>query len=232
MVSVLELIFAADAAPEPPVVALQLAGATEQPLSACLPRRATARRRLFPAPGPGAAPSDVRSWYRDLWWALSGAERNSLVGAAGPGSACLALLSERGACVLATVREPRVAVAAAVAAGARLPNRAALLALRDDPERTTKPRLRAVANAQSRELLVPWVEADDLPVTVGPPPDAHRWRQLLFEQALPTLQPVQIEGVTSAPAEELPRGHAYTTLLLELNWLDRELHDCYATSQG
>jgi len=232
MVSVLELLFAEDA-PEPPVVALHLAGCTEQPLSVCLPRRAAARRRLFPAPAPGAAPSDVRSWYRDLWWALSGHERNSLVGAAGPGAACLALLlSDRGARVLATVREPRDAVAAAVAAGARLPNRAALLALRDDPGRTTKPRLRAVANAQSRELLVPWVEADDLPVTVGPPSDAHRWRELLFEQALPTLQPAPVEGVAPAPVEELPRGHAYTTLLLELNWLDRELHDSYATKQG
>ena len=227
MRSMLELLLAEDGVSDPPVVALQLAGRADEPVvTGLLERLPAACRRVFPAPDAGRAPAEVRAWYRDLWWALPASEQRAVAAAAGPGVACLAVLLDRKTRVVATVRDPYEALEAVAAAGARLPNRAALLALRDDPGQTPKPRLRAVANPQARELLLPWSEADELPVTVGPPPDADRWRELLFEQAVPRLQPAPIDPAPPPlPAGAgLPGKRTYHELLLALNWLDRELY--------
>jgi hypothetical protein len=228
MKAMLELLLAEDGAAEPPVVALQLGGRADEPLvSGLLETVPAATRRVLPAPPTGAAPADVRSWYCDLWWALPERERRSIVGAGGPGAACLVLLLDRESRVVAAVREPLHAL---VATGARLPNRAALRSLRDDPRRSFKPRLRAVSNSQARELLLPWTDGDELPVTVGPPPDADRWRRLLFEDALPRLQPAPFVPGAPVPPDPaaLPGGPAYQELLLALNWLDQELHANYS----
>ena len=225
MSAVLHLLLADDAAARPPIVALELAGrADERLVTGLLERVPAGRRRMFPAPGPESAPAEVRGWYRDLWWALPADERRSVVAAAGPGAACLAPLLGRKVRIVANVREP---VAALVAAGVRLPNRSALLSLRDDPRRSIKPRLHALSNPQVRELLVPWSEADELPVTVGPPPYADRWRWLLFNKALRQLRPAPLGAPSAHPAAAsvLPGGQEYRELLLTLNWLDQELYE-------
>lgn len=223
MNDVLVLLFAEGAADAQPLVMPRLVPGDQEPLVAAVLDRARAvRRRVLPAPAPGR-PAVARSWYRDLWWALPERDQRSIVAVAGPGAACLGLLLDRDARVVARVREPLHALEVLAAAGARLPNRAALLALRDEPERTLKPRLRAVANPQARELLVPWSEADELPVTIGPPSDADRWRELLFGEALPCMQ----SEASALPrnAANLPGRQPYHELLLALNWLDRELYE-------
>jgi len=157
------------------------------------------------------------------------------------------------ATVFATVHEPLDAVRAAAEAGAPIPSAAQLLTLNTEADPRRLDYFRPVANMQTRALLVRTAVAKELPVTVGPPPDADRWRQLLFEEALAGVR-LDSPGARSALADELagalriPRERLSRTLnsartneirtaapkrpnrsleksLRALNWLDVELFD-------
>jgi hypothetical protein len=137
-----------------------------------------------------------------------------------------------------------------------VPTPTSLLALGTEPDGVPKPRIRAVANPQSRALLLPWPQADELPVTLGPPPDAQQWRDLLFEEAVPRLRPVATKDLptlvrtltrdlgyrakrfrrlstleqASTDAEPLTVKTGHAALLRDLNWLDCELYEHLQTA--
>jgi len=50
------------------------------------------------------------------------------------------------------------------------------------------PRFASFFNGQSRSLLRPHYDLDDLPYSAGPPPDADRWRERLFEDVAPRYE--------------------------------------------
>lgn len=247
------MFFADGETPAPAVVVPQLASASLDPLATAvvelLPAR---RRRLLPAPEPGIAAARVRSWYRDAWFARAEVERRSLVAATGQGAACLAALLRDRCTVTAAVREPLQAMAALAETGVELPRPDGLLALGSGDARALKPRVWLASNPQSRALLSGLAETDDLPVTLGPPPDAERWRVLLLDELATRLRLFKLEHVAGAArdvamelghpakraaraadaaeerraAAELPllRGR-HAELLRELNWLDAELYE-------
>jgi hypothetical protein len=243
---VLELLFAEGAARAPLVVLPHLpgagVGALVRPLLDCA---AAARRRVLPAPRPDAPAAAARRWYRDLWLTLPERERAGLVLASGPGAVCLATVADRPVEVVAVVREPAQALAALAASGARLPRKRALSELEQE-EGSPREWLRAVSNPQARALLLAWAESEDLPVTLGPPPEADRWRGLLVERTA-AMQVVQraefpalaheLGGRLECPPEQVAASVAqldegaervrnpHSDHLLALNWLDAELYE-------
>jgi hypothetical protein len=254
---VLELLLADDGDGRARVLLPQLTGSRLEPLAARLfAALPPARRRALPGPAADAPPAAVRAWHRDAFLALPLAERDALVLAAGPGAASLAPVIE-GSQVGACVREPLEAVALLARDGYPVPNRKALAALGDAGDHAPKPQLARFSNPQARSVLLAFAEADGLPVTLGPPPDADRWRELLFEQAMPLVRPVLPDGIEDAIQGLVTRlgypppgpGDAAETertlrddpaiqgdhadLLRRLSWLDAELyHRCRAPEQG
>jgi hypothetical protein len=234
----------------PPVLVPQLASPELEPLAVALLEAATSgRRRMFPAPAPDASSQVIRDWHRDAWIALPTAERDSVAVATGPGVASLAPLIERAE-VVVTVREPLEAVSTLGSGERSLPTRRSLAALRDERGRLPKLQMRLFSNPQARALLLASTDAGDLPVTLGPPSDADRWRTLLFEDAMPRIRPIAVDGLSAAAGELAGRlgyapdacAHASeiaerlafrhdrapidpvrTELIRELNWLDEEL---------
>ena len=110
--------------------------------------------------------------------------------------------------------------------------------------------MRLFSNPQARALLLAAGNGADLPVTLGAPPDADCWRELLFEDALRRARLIAEDGVPAAAGElagELgyePDARAQASeiagrlagrrdraridadhieLIRELNWLDEEL---------
>jgi hypothetical protein len=108
-------------------------------------------------------------------------------------------------------------------------------------------------NYQSRVLLAPEVDVDELPYSAGPPADADRWREALFAVANRYLI-----GTTERFADAARRFGAATgvelgaevhekvnphrprvaeldaSLVEEIrayNWLDAELHAAFATDE-
>ena len=114
-------------------------------------------------------------------------------------------------------------------------------------------RRRTVANPQARAVLMISPEIVEFTPTLGPPPDADRWRMLLFEETMPRVRalladevPEAVETLTrrlgypSRPDEiGAPRPNAdgfrlkprHAELLRQLNWLDVELYD-YCTERN
>lgn len=251
----LELVFRNGEMPERPVLLPQVAGTGIEPFAASLLSAAGGIRRVLPGPGQKASAPAIRSWHRDAWWALPQVERRSLVLAAGAGAACIAPLLDERAEVVAIVRDPLEVVVATAAAGRRVPARRHLHALADGDARMAR-RLRAFSNWQARVLLTHREEFDSLPITLGPPPDADRWRELLFCGTLPGVHAVPADQVASeakALAERLgccPQAIArvaraaettpwitpvrlrpdHADLLRQLSWLDTELYERLARS--
>jgi hypothetical protein len=251
---VLELLFADGAAPASLAVLPHLpgagTGALVRPLLDCA---AAARRRVLPAPQPDTPAATVRRWYRDLWLALPERERAGLVVASGTGAACLATVPDRPVEVVAVVREPAEAIAVLAAAGARLPKQRALSGLEQGETASSMPWLRVVSNPQARALLLAWGGSEELPVTIGPPPDAERWRGLLFEHTA-AMQVVrraefpavaqEIAGRLGCPPEEVAASldqldggdervrNRQPDHMLALNWLDAELYEWTAVKTG
>jgi hypothetical protein len=236
----------------PPVLVPQLGATVLEPMAVALLEAATSGRlRVLPGPAADASSRLIGDWHRDAWTALPAAERSSVAVATGPGVAALAPLIE-GAEAVFTVREPLEAVSALVGEGSSLPSRRALAALRDEPGLLPKPQMRQLSNPQARALLLASAKAGDLPVTVGPPSDADRWRNFLFEDAWPRIRPIAVEGLSAAAgelaaqlgyapdacahaseiAERLASRHdrpsidpVRAELIQELNWLDDELFE-------
>lgn len=248
----LELLLVDGAHSGPPVLVPKLGATVLEPLAVALLEAATSGRlRVLPGPAADASSRLIRDWHRDAWTALPAAERDSAAVATGPGVASLAPLIE-GAEVVVTIREPLEAVAALVGRASSLPSRRALAALRDEPGLLPKPQMRLLANPQARSVLLASPAAGDLPVTVGPPSDAERWRSFLFEDAMPRIRPIAVDGLSAAAGElagelgyardacahasEIAAGlasrpdrpsidPARAELIQELNWLDGELFE-------
>jgi hypothetical protein len=208
---------------------------------------------LVPSPDLGDSVRTHRAWHRDLWLAMPSSERESVAAVIGATAGYLApVLADSGRTIV-FVREPLGALAAL---GETLPKRRALEGLEETSAANAPARLLRIANPQSRALLAPWHDPSELIVSQGPPPDADRWREALFEDVLPKLEASTIEeapgiarelalllggrpkqaaqGAKSAvspedrPGEEA--GHA--ELLLGLNWLDSELYARCANPVG
>jgi hypothetical protein len=250
----MELLLFDDARSGGLVLIPQLASTGLEPLATALLEAATSgRRRMLPGPASDASGPLIRDWHRDAWIALPIAERDSVAVAAGPGVASLAPLIE-GAEVVVRVRDPLEAVSDLAGGGRSLPTRRALASLREDRGRLPKLEMRAFSNPQARALLLVSADAGELPVTLGPPPDADRWRKLLFEEAMPRIRPIDVDGLSAAAGElagELgyapgararasevaerlalrpdgpPIDPVRAKLIRELNWLDEELFARY-----
>ena len=240
----------------PTVLVPQLPGAGRGELaSALLEAAPQGRRRMLPGPVEGVDDDAVRRWHRDAWLAMSRDERASVVVAAGPGVASLApLLSGRGEIVVA-IHEPLEAIATLARAGVPIPSPQGLRTPDDERNQQQKRRIRSVANPQAHALLMSSPEFIDFTPTLGPPPDADRWRTLLFEQTMPLVRPLLADQVPEAVetlagrfgssdrrkegaakvsrtrAEGLPLKPPHVDLLRQLNWLDAELYD-YCTERG
>jgi hypothetical protein len=152
--------------------------------------------------------------------------------------------------VAVTVRDPLETVSAIVRGGVPLPPRHTLAALREEPGRLLKQKMRIFSNPQARALLLAAADAGELPVTLGPPSNAHRWRDVLFNDALSRVGLIGADAVATA-AGDLAAQLGYppgartrassiagrlsgrrqqvsidedrAELLRELNWLDVEL---------
>lgn len=253
----LVLVFRNRGVPDRPVLLPQVSSGGIEPFAVTLLSAAGGIQRVLPGPGPNASTAAIRSWYRDAWWALPEVERRSLVLAAGAGTTCLAPVLDGRADVVAIVRDPLDVVATTAAGGLNVPTPNRLRALGEGDASMAK-RLQVFANRQARAVLTHRKEFDDLPITLGPPPDAARWRALLFDETLPGIRAVQANQIASEAqglaerlrfrpkatehvvrvAEQTPRitsvpfrpGHA--DLLLQLNWLDLELYERLEQSPG
>jgi hypothetical protein len=204
------------------------------------------RIRVFPEPRRQAAPAALRRWYTDVWWGMSEDDRRSVILVAGAGVAALFPLLENTPRLLGGIWDPLELLRSALPKTVALPTLGALLALEDPRDEPPKHSVWALANPQSRALLLGFPEADDLPVTLGPPADADRWRELLFEEALPQLRPVAREAlddsalalarefgypprrllaaVAGTNGDPRPIKSEHGELLRQLSWLDDELH--------
>jgi hypothetical protein len=207
---------------------------------------ADAERRLLPAPGPDAGVSTQRAWHRDAWLAMPAAERDAVALATGPTAGYLAPVLGDSARTVVLVRDPLTAIGQM---GEALPKKRVLEALRAAGPEEVPARLRLIANPQSRALLAPWHDPAGLVVSVGAPDDADRWRELLFGEVFPRVQAIPVERAPRA-ARELarqlggrpkpvaqaakaiaedgtggPEDPALASLLLRLNWLDKELYE-------
>jgi hypothetical protein len=175
---------------------------------------------------------------------MSSAERASVAAIVGFTAAHLAPVLDDSARVVVFVREPLAALAEI---GEAVPKKRVLQNL-EQSAADAPARLLRIANPQSRSLLAPWHDPAELPVSQGPPPDADRWREALFDDVLPNLEASAIEhapdiarelaqtlggrpkqAVQAAKAATRHEGGAvedasHAELLRGLNWLDSELH--------
>jgi hypothetical protein len=201
-------------------------------------------RRMLPAPPLGASDSVLRAWHRDAWMAASEQTHGSIVLATGPTAAYLAAAVGDAAETLALVREPLAVLPAADPAGP--PKRRLLQALVDEPGGVPGERLRPWSNPQSRALLGPWHDTHEMEVTAGPPADADRWREMLFEDVLTRVavthdplaaartladrlgsrrkRAVRAATALAAPSPARPDA-AEDERLVSLAWLDTELYE-------
>jgi len=252
----LELLFAEAADAAPLLVLPQLpGGGVEMVVRTLFDGVTPSRRRMLPDPAPQASAAILRGWYRDLWRRLAESERHSILCASGPGAACLGAFADRPTEVIAVVREPIEALVKLASAGARLPKERTLHAL--GGQTSIRQEIRAMSNPQARALLAASTEQDELPVTIGPPPDADRWRRLLFmetpvarfipNEALPDLAAELADRLRCSPGQQACAvasaedfvhrpGRARrrdAERLRELNWLDVELYEhCRAASSA
>jgi len=122
---------------------------------------------VLPAPDEGLA---ARRWHRDVWTCLSLEERRSLRVAAGPTALHFAAIAKREIEPLIVVDDPVSLLALQRTLDPRHVGRAvtALRAGRPGP----------ASNPQSRALLAPWHDIEDLPLDAAHP-DADRWRERL-----------------------------------------------------
>ena len=245
----LELLFIEDHAPDAILVLVQLPGAGSgrivEALAASLER---GRWRSLPSPPADSPPAVLRGWHRDAWMALSGEDRRTLALASGPTAAHLTPVLGAGCETVALVAEPFAALIANRPGG---PPAARVLAeFENHPDAQRERRLVPWANPQSRALLGPWHDTQCLPVTLGPPDSAERWRELLFGDVLSrvkvssnaTAVAREVAGVLGLPpkrtvraartldgeavAEMRPRIRARRgDLLCALSWLDVELYE-------
>ncbi len=233
------------ASPRPILVFPHLPGTGADTLTAALlDSMPGGRRRLLPAPAPGASDSALRAWHSDAWMALSEGAQDSVVLAAGPTAAYLAAALGEGADTIALLREPLAALL--TEHGARLPKRRALEALGHEAGDPKSERLRSWSNPQSRALLRPWHDTERMQVTAGPPEDADHWRELLFGDVLSRVEtaidPVAVartlavrlgsppkravrEATALVQSSPVVRTVANATSILSLAWLDAELYD-------
>jgi hypothetical protein len=206
------------------------------------------RWRLLPVPDLGGNVAAERDWHRDLWVAMPEADRDAVALITGATAGYLAPVLADRARTTVLVREPLAAVGMIGETGEPLPKRRVLERLAETPIDEIPPRLRRIANPQSRALLAPWHDPAELIVSLGPPDDADRWRDLLFGDLLPNLDAAAVERAPDVaralvrslggrpkpvvqaaktivdPALEIPGDREYTDLLLGLNWLDAELY--------
>jgi hypothetical protein len=204
------------------------------------------RWRLLPVPGVGGDVVAQRGWHRDLWVAMPAADRTSVALVTGATAGYLAPVLAGAARTVVLVSDPLAAIGMI---GGALPKRRALERLAETPVPEIPRRLQRIANPQSRAVLGPWHDPRDLTVSLGPPPDADRWREALFGDVLPHLdaapmqrapevaralarslgghpKPVVLAATTAvANAVDAPDDPELADLLLELNWLDAELYD-------
>ena len=218
------------------------------PATIPLERLAVGRLRLLPAP-PAAAPvAQLRAWHHDALMGLGEDVRSSIAVAAGPTAAFLLPAFAPDANPVVLVREPLAGLGAAEPR--RLPKKRSLAALEGKRAGPLQERLRPWANPQSRALLEPWHDTSELAVTLGPPDDASRWRELLFDDVLPQVEihddaALVARGLAGAfgvtrkranrmandlvnPPQSEPRKPVEAThaeLLRSLNWLDAELYE-------
>lgn len=202
--------------------------------------------RLLPVPDMGADVRAQRAWHRDLWLAMSAADRGSVALATGPTAGYLAPALADAARTVAVVRDPLTAVGAIAES---FPKRRVLESLAEGPSEEAQVRLRRFANPQSRTLLSPWHDPAELSVSLGPPADADRWRETLFEDVLPRVDATAMErapdiagdlarslGGRPKPVVQAVRAVVQdevhlledpmsADLMLGLNWLDAELHE-------
>jgi hypothetical protein len=202
--------------------------------------------RLIPSPSPEADVLTQRAWHRDLWLAMPSADRDSVAAVIGASAAYLApVLSGSGRTVV-FVREPLAALALI---GETVPKKRVLDQLEETSAADAPARLLRMANPQSRALLAPWHDPSELVISQGPPSDADRWREALFEDVLPNLEASAIDQASSLARElalliggrqkavvQAARAAAgadgavvenltHAELLLGLNWLDSELYE-------
>lgn len=209
------------------------------------------RRLLLPAPGPDAAVDTQRAWHLDTWRALARADRDAVVFVAGMTAAYLAPVLADAAQTVAIIREPLDAVASALD---RLPKRRTLERLADSPPGALPAWARPIVNPQSRALLAPWHDPEEM-LSAGPPADAEHWREALFGEVLPRLEAATVEdapvvahglaarlGAKPKPVVQAANAAAGGTprapddaeladLLLRFNWLDAELYERCASGR-
>jgi hypothetical protein len=196
-----------------------------------------AHLRLLPAPGPDADPVTQRAWHRDAWLALPAADRDAVALVTGVTAAFLGPVLHDSARTIVLVRDPLSAVR-------RI---GALEGLPETPPDEVPARMRLIANPQSRALLAPWHDPEALAVSLGPPGDAERWREALFDDVLPRVDITAMEqaprvvrelarGLGGRPKQAVQAAKAVANdaggedldvadLLLGLNWLDAELYE-------
>jgi sulfotransferase famil protein len=200
--------------------------------------------------------SALRDEYARLYGALTDEERARLQWVVGHSANYLIPLLEQPVSVFATVRDPLDLVLSRylTPGGSKGRNRrtpATLQALyaaaagdgtmpaRRDPNSLV--RVADYANGQSRSLLEPFYDVDELPISEGPPADADLWRQRLFDLVegyalLPRSRlkaAIEAHGrpawPTSGLEEAAPGQQAEVDLTVRnavyaYNWLDRELY--------
>ena len=153
---------------------------------------------MLPGPLEGVDDDAVRRWHRDAWLAMSHDERASVVVAAGPGVASLAPLLSGNGEIVVVVHEPLEAIATLARAGRPIPSPQGPEDSDDELNPQQKRRRRSVANPQARAILMISPEIVEFTPTLGPPPDADRWRTLLFEETLPRVRPLLADQVPDA----------------------------------
>jgi hypothetical protein len=234
------------------VVLPQLPGAGVESLVGSLLQAVPGRRLLLPAPSPDGPAPRLREWHEDAWMALSDDTRSSVAVATGPTAAYLApALGALGETVV-VVREPLEALEAAQPKG--VPMKRILSSLAGHEGGGSPGSLQPWSNPQSRALLGPWHDTEALAVTSGPPDDADRWRELLFDDVLSRVAVTENAAafarrvaealgsarkravrIAAALAEERPQGPrmdpAHDELLRSMSWLDVELYErCAGTA--
>jgi hypothetical protein len=171
--------------------------------------------------------------------------------------ASLAPLLDGNGEIVVVVHEPLDALALLARAGRPIPSPKGLNTPDDELNPQQELRRRMVANPQARAVLMISPEILEFTPTLGPPPDADRWRPLLFEETMPRVRalladqvPEAVEMLTrrlgypgrreeiGAPPEQSPlNGEGFrlkprhAELLRQLNWLDSELYD-YCTERN
>jgi hypothetical protein len=243
----LELIILNRPPDHKPVLLFETPGSGSDHLAAALAAVATgARRHVLPEPPADAAAVALRRWHRDAWAALDRSDRAGVALVLGRTAGYLAPVLDDGADLIALVEDPATAVRRLRIGPQGLE---ALVEKSGRPRGERAARPLQVMNGQSRALLEPWHDTDEL-VAAEEPPDRDRWRQLLFEDVLSRVKVHPSErrahlarrlstrfawpGKRAAqlaqdPADEkddrpLP-DPGWASRVNAMSWLDRELRD-------